>query len=99
MDAVETKWIEMEAADVDQEGWLLVPTMSNPVQYAAKGAAQLFETREEAMDTLTQLISRGVVGLGTTRVAKAKLSHHRKVWMDEADLTYEPDQTGLIITG
>lgn len=78
-DTVTLDWKTIELEDVDQEGFIIIPAKGDANQYAMAGPSALFDTHEKAQKVYEMMISKGVAGIGDVKIAKARLSHHRKV--------------------
>lgn len=87
-------WNTVEQEDVEQEGWIVIPSAGKPNQYAMKGPASLFTSKDEAERVVMMMISKGVAGIGDVKIAQARLSHHRKV-----DIAAEDTTPKLVLVG
>jgi hypothetical protein len=96
--STEQRYVAVEDENVDQEGFILVPTRDAGASYASKSQTALFSTEAEAREVVSALITKGMIGFNEMQVRKAKLSHHRKLEVEvvAADLSDAP-ASGLIV--
>lgn len=86
-------WKVLEKEDVEETGYVLLPTSPTQDGYISKGPATLFASLEEANAAVAHVVRQGLP-IGAVRVAEAKLSHHRMLQVKD-----EPAQKpSLIVT-